>query len=171
MKKCLAIIGCAVVIFILGGVTGMLYSKYKYKKAMERTIFLVRDNLLYNFKNKAEIAYLTEPPQTGIYALESYIWMADFEIQDGGYTGVTWRFDILNKDIDVLLAYARLGKLYYKMGQIEKASQKFGIASQYSDEIFFKKLDAQGWLGYLDGVDRAAKKRHDADANLPIEIR
>lgn len=136
----------------LGLITTMAFTGYKIASAM----FVLQEKEIFEMEEAAIQAYYNEPNEVAIWVLDNYINRLSKLKEERSSTEVEEPYVFLSPDYSLVLAHARLGQLYKKMGHVEKSRRNFeqamsnienarlGVIKTEEDLIaFMNRLDQQ----------------------------
>lgn len=154
-KKVGLVVLCLVIGCVLGGILSMAYFGHTLATGM----FMLQEKEICKMGETAEDAYYRQPNEVAVWALENYIKTLNEVKDERNQAGVKDPYFILSPDIDLVLAHARLGRLYKQMGNDEKSRYYFEQAISHSKHTKMKKLDTEeDCMRMLDELDKARSK-------------
>ncbi|MEY2429053.1 MAG: hypothetical protein QOJ40_1938 [Verrucomicrobiota bacterium] len=123
--------------FVAGFVSGVAISVFLFSKVMEdhvaaRSRFF-DECRLYQYSTNAFSAYLNQPPQVGIFALQFHL----SELDDRAKRGRKTMVFMDHQDIDWMraIAHVRLANLYAKIGETNAFSVHMDAASRVLSDM------------------------------------
>jgi len=152
-------IGLAALFFVIGCILGVILNMTYFGHKVATVMFMLQEKEISKIGEAAEDAYYNQPNEVAVWALESYIKTLNEVKEERSHAGVENPYFILSPDIDLVFAYARLGKLYNQMGDAEKSRYHFEQAISHSKYTKFKPLDTEeDCVKMLDVLDKAHNK-------------
>lgn len=147
-KKIVLIFLCLAIGFVLGGIVGGTY----FISDMAKCMFMFQEKEIYAIGQAAEKAYYNGPNEVAIWALENYVNTLSELKKERGNSKTQNPYLLILPDTDLMIAHARLAKLYQRINNIEKSkhhleqaiscSKNSKLGGFSTEKDFSKMLDA-----------------------------
>jgi hypothetical protein len=148
-------IGLVVLGFVIGCVLGVILSMTYFGRTFAIGMFTFQEKEIFNQGEAAEDAYYNEPNEVAVWALTTYIKTLNELIKERSPAKVKNPYLLLDPDIDLFLAHARLGKIYKQMGKTEESKYHFEQAITHKKRT---DLTEEYCMKFLDEMDKLHSK-------------
>ena len=122
------IILLAAACIVIGFVVGSFVGKVNLVSSVDEAVFVTQESLAFKFGQAAKDAYYNEPNQTAVWALKYYIGSINEMIRDRGLENMKPDSFFTGFNQDLIIAHARLGILYRKLGDLKESKFHFDEA-------------------------------------------
>jgi hypothetical protein len=161
LKKILLIAVFCVTGFLIGGIVNTAIVSRNMSKGL--LTFTSSEMEVCTLGKAANEAYFEEPNEAAVKALRAYLQSLDGLMAEQN-VGESKRGYFLLSSVDGVMARARLGNLYYRMGQKDKAQEHFRLATVCAKGTCFEAMKTEEeWLKLVQCMDEAAVKRHEGN--------
>jgi len=116
---------------VLGIIVGVIATVFFIVPDMVKSMFMLQEYEFIRNEDTAIEAYLNEPPEIGIWALQNYINSINQALNDRGLEKAHASFFLISPKNSLGFAHARLALLYEKKGDELKKDEHTSKAFEY----------------------------------------
>jgi tetratricopeptide (TPR) repeat protein len=146
-------------LFLAGAVIGGAAVFELVMPTMVKSVFLIQEKEIFELGEAAKEAYFNEPNETAVWALKTYIKSMD-KIEAERQAADANKIYVLLSPDDKVIARARLGCVYYRIGQMEKAQEQFKLATEdRASSMGYRFKTQDDWMQLVKQMDSAMKSK------------
>jgi hypothetical protein len=157
-KKIFLIGGCVIGCMLIGGIVSFMY----FMPTMAKGLFMMQAKEIFELGEAAQEADFKEPNEVALWAMTTYLKSLEKLPIERGIKKGEKEIYVWLSPVDTAIAHARLGNLYYRMGEKDKAQEHFKFATERAKGTCFESENTEeGWLKLVQRMDESALKRQE----------